>query len=435
LLKDALQQMAATGEAGFEGLIQRLLGRLTGYQYYLAQSGSQSGRDLSSERVNATVLAVECKRYGDETELRISELLGKLAQAVEAIPRLDVWVLVASRPVSDQLYSALQSLANRLHVDVQVLSAGDDSPSSLEVICANGADIVLSHLRASKATDLKKIGKELEGLAATLEFSRRRDRLKAVFTTSAGYDAMRVRLREWNLAQFSSPDGRIALGQVVDVESKRSAGLLVPRTRCLSAFDRWISDWPSKRTGLAVLGEEGDGKTWAVASWISSKLFANTSLPAMLWIPSREAVEADIDVLMASALSKRLGGDTTSWLHRLERWCLPSDSNHPALVLILDGLNERHNANWWRPIVEGLGSNKWRHAVAPIVTARRGFWPALVGYLISLGRNGPCLHTTIRNLEWHSNKPVSRASSYQTRSSPLFESRAISTWQSAIGRS
>jgi hypothetical protein len=45
--------------------------------------------------------------------------------------------------------------------------------------------------------------------------------------------------------------------------------------------------------------------------------------------------------------------------------------------LVLDGLNERHNANWWRPIVEGLGSNKWRRAIAPIVTARSGFWPAL----------------------------------------------------------
>jgi hypothetical protein len=47
MLKDALQQLTATGSSGFEGLIQRLLGRLTGYQFYLAQSGSQAGRDMS----------------------------------------------------------------------------------------------------------------------------------------------------------------------------------------------------------------------------------------------------------------------------------------------------------------------------------------------------------------------------------------------------
>jgi hypothetical protein len=60
-----------------------------------------------------------------------------------------------------------------------------------------------------------------------------------------------------------------------------------------------------ERTGLAVLGEEGDGKTWAVASWISAKLFANTFLPPVLWI-SREVVVADVEVLMASALCKDL---------------------------------------------------------------------------------------------------------------------------------
>lgn len=111
MLLDELRQLAATGTGGFEGLIQRLLTDLTGYQFYLAQSGTQLGRDMSSDRVNATVLAVECKRYGEDTELKKSELLGKVVEATAAIPRLDVWVLVASRDVPDQLYAALADLA------------------------------------------------------------------------------------------------------------------------------------------------------------------------------------------------------------------------------------------------------------------------------------------------------------------------------------
>jgi hypothetical protein len=43
-LNKALQQLAATSSAGFEGLVQRLLENLTGYKFYLAQSGTQGLR-------------------------------------------------------------------------------------------------------------------------------------------------------------------------------------------------------------------------------------------------------------------------------------------------------------------------------------------------------------------------------------------------------
>ena len=36
------------------------------------------------------------------------------------------------------------------------------------------------------------------------------------------------------------------------------------------ANHNWLNGWSSHPTGLAVLGEEGDGKTWAVAAWILS---------------------------------------------------------------------------------------------------------------------------------------------------------------------
>jgi hypothetical protein len=163
----------------------------------------------------------------------------------------------------------------------------------------------------------------------------------------------------------------------VDVEFKRTAGLLVPREQSFETFDRWLAEWPSKRSGLAVLGEEGDGKTWAVASWLSRKLYADTPSPPVLWIPSREAVDQDLEGLIGSALAKKLTGTPSSWMERLRRWSQPSNSIGPVLILILDGINERHNAAWWRPVVESLGSTEWRSSIAPIVTARSGFWPAL----------------------------------------------------------
>ncbi len=378
MLKQALQQLAATGSSGFEGMIQRLLGRLTGYQFYLAQSGTQLGRDFSSERVNATVLAVECKRYGNDTELKRAELLGKLVDATAAIPRLDVWVLVASRAIPDQLYSALQEVAVRFHIDVQVLSANDESPSTLEVLCAEGRDIVLEYLRAAKVQSIRAIEKELERIALDAEFSRRRDRLKAAFTTSAGYDATRQRLREWLLGQFGSEaNSRAALGQAIDVDAKARAGRLVSRKQANAEFERWLKAWPTEKAPLAVLGEEGDGKTWAVASWMSAKLYGDAVFPAILWLPSREATTQDFEALIGDAVAKRLGGLPAQWLERLRRWSEGVPGNGPALILVLDGINERHDAVWWRPILESLAAAPWRDAIATILTARTAFWPSL----------------------------------------------------------
>jgi Restriction endonuclease len=126
-LKSALLSLEPSGPHGFEGLIQQLLSALTGYQFYLAQSGTQGGRDLATPRVG-TVLAVECKRYGADTELDRTHLLGKLIEAEMLVSGLDVWVLVASRDVPEQLYSALEAASRRLAVDVQVVADGDGTP-------------------------------------------------------------------------------------------------------------------------------------------------------------------------------------------------------------------------------------------------------------------------------------------------------------------
>src|SRR5687767_6209877 len=99
-LIDILRKLAPAGPEGFEGLIAHLLETLTGTHFYLAKSGSQEGRDMSSRSLNANVVAVECKRYGQSTELDERELLGELVQATRAIPDLDLWVLVTSRELS-----------------------------------------------------------------------------------------------------------------------------------------------------------------------------------------------------------------------------------------------------------------------------------------------------------------------------------------------
>src|SRR5687767_8683625 len=89
-----LKQLKPSGPDGFEGLVASLLESLTDAHFNLAISGSQVGRDLTSRRAYGNVIAVECKRYGENRSLDERELLGEIAQIVQAIPDLDVWVLV-----------------------------------------------------------------------------------------------------------------------------------------------------------------------------------------------------------------------------------------------------------------------------------------------------------------------------------------------------
>ena len=100
----------------------------------------------------------------------------------------------------------------------------------------------------------------------------------------------------------------------------------------------------------------------------------------VLWIPSREAVADDIQELVAESLRKRLGLTADRWRGQLRRWLSSGPSEDPLLLLVLDGINERHRPEWWRPIIEGLTAEPWRGAVAPLVTTRTSYWPQVAGY-------------------------------------------------------
>lgn len=375
-LRTALQSLSPSGPEGFEGLIQQLLSALTGYRFYLAQSGSQAGRDLATSRIG-TVLAVECKRYGAERELDQTELLGKLMQAEMTILQLDVWVLVASRDVPEQLYSLLDTAGRRLGVDVQIIAAGDGSPSTLEVLCAHAPDAVLRHFRAAGIA-VRGLQSELRRITEHEAFAFRRDGLRDAFSKNAGYESLRDRTAKLLVRQFASDvESRAAFGQPINIEGQAQCGRLVWRVLAAEVIEAWLSGWRLDHHPIAVLGEEGDGKTWAVASWLHAHLQQGEAFPPVLWIPSADTTEANWETLITHTLARRLGGELERWRLRLRRWCEGWQKPMPALVVVIDGLNERHDAVWWRPLLESADSSPWRQSCALMLTARTAFWPPL----------------------------------------------------------
>jgi hypothetical protein len=89
-LRQVLLNLQLSGPDGFEGLIATALSRLTGFNFRLAKSGAQFGRDATAPRSSFSI-AMEAKRY--DSALRLEGLAGKAAVAdLDLAGDIDLWV-------------------------------------------------------------------------------------------------------------------------------------------------------------------------------------------------------------------------------------------------------------------------------------------------------------------------------------------------------
>src|SRR5262245_29472170 len=77
-LRRILLALEPAGANGFEGLVAHALSAVTGLVFRLARSGSQFGRDATSDPPPFAI-AMEAKRYGGP--LRLEDLAGKAVVA------------------------------------------------------------------------------------------------------------------------------------------------------------------------------------------------------------------------------------------------------------------------------------------------------------------------------------------------------------------
>jgi hypothetical protein len=61
-----------------------------GQPFRLARSGTQSGKDATSDISPANAIAAEMKRYREEISLNSRELSGELLEAATTLPGLDL---------------------------------------------------------------------------------------------------------------------------------------------------------------------------------------------------------------------------------------------------------------------------------------------------------------------------------------------------------
>ncbi|MEQ9625642.1 hypothetical protein [Coleofasciculus chthonoplastes] len=378
LLK-ALRQLNATGGNGFEGLIAKLLEALTGQHFHLAQSGTQSGRDMSASRPNYNVIAVECKRYGKDTELNQRELLGEIVQVVQAIPDLDLWVLVASRDIPSQLEESLRYTANQYGITYFSISTDDGEPSSLDVLCTQAIDLVIEHLiqHLGNQPATSSIRQSLEAVAASEGFNQRVEQLRQDFLSPLiGYDNWRVELNSWfRQCLKSGTESRACFGQAINCEADGIQ--LIKREEAWTKLDEWLDGWKSQPRPFVVLGEEGDGKTWSAVSWLCHRIKTDQQFPPVLFLSSTNVDSNEPETLLSGFLSspRRFPvWQQEQWNKRIARWTQRDTSHAPIFILVLDGINERRDCNWWRTLLEKLMGQPWGNQVAVLITCRSAYW-------------------------------------------------------------
>ncbi|MFW6015614.1 MAG: NACHT domain-containing protein, partial [bacterium] len=353
----------------------KLIEDLTGYTFYLASSGRQYGKDISSESVNGSVIAIECKRYGKSTELNNRELLGEISQAYFSMPFLDLWVLVTSKEVNSQLYEELNQEALSKGLIFEAISDSEDILSSLEVLCSYSPDIVFNYIN-NKIVKKDKITleKEFERIRNNKRYYVEIDKLKKKFSLShIGYSQFTSAQNAALLSTFNSEkESRNAYGQVLNISEVKEK--LVKRKNSLEQINRWYSQWQDNNKYLVILGEEGDGKTWSIASWLERNIKETNHFPPVIFLSSKDIETEEPINIIVNALTRIHEKEKDYWLKKINNWLKRDNIVESLFIIVIDGINERFNHKFWRRVLEKFSVNPFNNKIGLVITSRTGYW-------------------------------------------------------------
>ncbi|WP_242139626.1 hypothetical protein [Sphingomonas sp. TREG-RG-20F-R18-01] len=388
-LLDLLRNIPASGVGSFENFVRDLLSRTTGRRVTVAKSGPQGGIDgRTGDDRHATVIGVETKRYGMETKLPLDEIKSKLRDAAATHADLDLWILVASREIKEPDRGSLQATGQDLGVEVLIL----DWPESPEVLpgllvmCAAHPDIVESYALATPTVlgvlQAVRDHSSYPVQRAELESNLREPELGYANARQVMADRIRA-----NMASMTAASARI--GRYTNLADPNIVRIDRPVVR------KAITDWwngAAPRPTLALLGTEGMGKTWAALGWWLDRERADNPLPLTLIVPARSVSEATPDAVIGKALFAIFRTrDPTWWAKRAARWC--AGASETRLILILDGLNERFEAQDWSILLAELSEPPWKDAVSVVLTDRQDHWRRIGSGIGSAGV--PCAEQAI----------------------------------------
>lgn len=377
-LHSAIICLPPTGANGFEGLIRDMLTEVTGERFGVIKSGDQPGADvLSTPGESLLTIAAEGKRYGDGTSLPVDALRLKLVSAASVMPQLDLWLLVTTRRIDPMDQRKLADLGETFGIDVIVFDWDEASaaPSPLAILAACAPAAVTSRLQMSEDVEA-----DLDAIRKHPMFKTERDRLIAQLSSPAvGYAAAKRFLDDWNRAQLSDPDrARLAFDSHADLLAANAHR--IRRRDVEAAIESWWAD--GNVPVVALLGEEGAGKTWAALDWWLNR--SSADWPLTIVIPARDVHSENGPELLARRLHRITGIRSQDfWRKRLSRW-IAEPGLEPAIVVLIDGLNQNWTFNRWSEVILSLSAGDWKGKARLVLTSRPDHWNHRLGELRDL---------------------------------------------------
>jgi len=374
-LSTLLHELPATGIDGFEGLVSDLLGRLTGLTFHIARSGAQHGRDARAMQSGGSIM-VECKRYSEKTKLSDRDLLAELLQATSSEPNLDVWVLATTRMIPDQILSELKDNKVFKGIDIFPLESLPNGRGRLDVLCAQFPQAVIDALKA-KGLNTSGLKPLLNDITSSDGFETQiQHLLDSIMQPSLGWPLWRKQSQEQWLSSISNQENsRARFHQPLNVLDPNAR--VICRSQAVKELNQWWKDWPSSHEAFVLMGEEGDGKSWAVAQWLGDCVQKATEcMPPVLFFSSLcvGGETGNLNEIVIRKLNSEYG--EREWGERTKRWKNNSSIRNdlPVAIVVFDGLNERHSIEYWRMVLESRLDDECKASIALICTARTGYW-------------------------------------------------------------
>ena len=365
---DLKRMLQAGSSSDLEHLAAALLGRLLGVPITVAKPGFQHGADAGSVGEQGRRLRLECKKYGDSSNLNIRELLGEIDQALARDEALEAWVLIATRDVSEQIRQSLVQKGERIGIPVPIIdwTVGDEV-APLAALCASAPDLVeqkFSKSVGAAASALQAVsGEAIKTLKRNLQF------------WCLGFESLRAQSHKHLDRIWTSPkDSKALLGQ------NTAGGNETKKVRRAGVYKELCTWWrrpASDDAPVSVVGLEGVGKTWATLDWLVDH---KEEQPIILTISSSMATsitsvsETRVKQFLADRLHEISGKrDSEHWLRRLENMLKRPVAEGPVLTVFFDGLNQEPSVQWL-PLFKLLQGAAFAGRIRVIVTTRTHYF-------------------------------------------------------------
>lgn len=351
-LREALRVLKPTGSTGFEGLLARVLSKISHHDFRLAKSGLQNGKD--GESVDELLrISFEAKLY--KNKINDNEVLTKITRIIGSSTPPDLWILGATVEASTQLLDPLQAATSKTGIEVLVLDWPDASAAPpLAVACALAQEETLKFLetRSVQKSVVEKAAVALEVLRGCPQFDEAAKRIReALCTPSLSLDVARRANRTWlegilsDRARAKAEFGQALAPNAAAALTVRFREGLIDRLRALMITH-------SPRKIVALTGGEGRGKSWLFAQhWLSLD-----KRPLTLFVPASEidsVAPNSIEPFLLNKLIYQTGEKSTErtrnrWERIFGSWKQAESPSQPRLIVCIDGLNQNAELDWPR---------------------------------------------------------------------------------------